>query len=99
MSRRAAIAAVAGLALAGCTVEGKPVVSPSSGPVFERAQAICKMRARDDLSRGWSLPDIIEDAVYDCFQAGGVHVAGFRQRDGSLTRYPIVTSGRKKSKP
>lgn len=95
--RTAILLAIAAL-LAGCvtaTVEGKPeYVTSLSRSGLEQVRAACRMRLRDKkalmIATGNIDPWDAYDDAYDCFAAQGVTLKGFRQPDGTLTRYPFI---------
>ena len=89
-------AALAALALSGC-VSGQAEFEPLEGKLsavrMEKARAVCRMRARDQVNMQiatgqFVVPNDITDDAKDCYASQGIRVKGFRQDDGTLTKYP-----------
>lgn len=94
--RRVILTALAALPLAGC-VTGQAEFAAIDGKMsparLQRAQGLCAMRARDQANFqsatiGIVSTNVIVDDARACFASQGIAVKGFRQKDGTLTRYP-----------
>lgn len=95
-TKLSAAALVAALTLSGC-VSGQAEFAPIDGKLsaarLTRAQATCRMRARDQVNMQvatgqFVVPNAIVDDAKDCYASQGIQVKGFRQKDGTLTKYP-----------
>lgn len=86
------------LPLAGC-MTGKAEYAPMAGanisPLkLEQTRAMCRMRLRDSARMetiaygGVIAPNNLVDDASDCFASQGIRLKGFRQNDGTLTKYP-----------